>query len=391
MRNSVGLSLLALAAACGASSETPAPPGRDYERIIERMPDGFDARDHHTATPLADGTVLVVGGAGLTGVVARADRFHPGERAFRDGGSLLTPRMAHAAQLLSGGEVLVTGGWDPLAPGTGFDEVLRSTELYDPAASRFTAGPDMRFPRRHHTMTPLADGRVLVAGGIQLRGTGFGASPNTEVYEPVANAFVEGPRMVAASGRWLHSATRLADGRVLLAGGRDNNCGNGCAWSSLASAEIYDPATNAFTATGSLGIARHGHGAALLPDGRVLILGGETTVDLGSGSDQVTTAEVWDPATGRFTPHGATRDGRSLHALARLDDGTFLVVGGRNQNGSPTGTTEIFDAARGTSIAGPEMNDWRIRATATRLPGGEVLIVGGHNSGQPVVAVDLFR
>jgi galactose oxidase-like protein len=362
-----------------------------YERRILRLPDASTARDHHAATLLRDGSVLVTGGIGYEpGALRAADRFDPGARVFRDGGALLVPRMAHAAVLLPKGEVLVTGGWDPAAPGTQFDPVLRSTELYDAAARRFTAGPDMLFPRRHHSMTLLADGRVFVAGGIQLRGLGFGATSNTEVYDPTAHAFVGGPRMVAATGRWLHTATLLADGRVLIAGGRDNNCTGLCTTPALATAEIYDPATNVLAPTGSLLASRYGHSATRLADGRVLVLGGETTEGGGPGGWPVPTAEVWDPATGEFAPAGSLAEGRAHHAIAELGDGTLLLAGGQRNSGNPSGGTEIFDPATGASTPGPEMNDWRIRATATRLATGEVLVVGGNNSGGAVLPVDLF-
>ena len=309
---------------------------RDIVEVSVAAPDV--ARGRQTATLLEDGTVLVVGGRGYTGTgtLARADRFDPVASTFRDGGSLATARHDHAAIRLADGKVLVTGGWDQSTAGTGFDPVLRTTERYDPGASAFTTGPEMVFPRRHHTMTLLEDGRVLVAGGIQLRGSGFGASPNTETYDPAADAFTEGPRMVASSGRWLHSATRLADGRVLVAGGRDNNCRDACPLYALASAEIYDPATGTFAPTGSLNVSRYGHSAALLPDGRVLVLGGATFEDLGTPGDAVTAAEVWDPATGAFSRAGSTREGRAFHALAPLNDGRLLLVGGQNANGSPT-------------------------------------------------------
>ena len=362
-----------------------------YARTMRRVADGSSARDLHTATILEDGTVLVVGGAGPGGAVALADRYLPADGTFVPAGALRTPRIAHGAAPVPGGRVLVGGGWDPGSPGTGFDPALRSTEIWDPSRSAFTPGPDMVFPRRHATFTALPDGRVFVAGGIQLRGTGFGASPNTEVYDPRSSTFVEGPRMVAALGRWLHTATLLEDGRVLLVGGRDNNCGTSCAYASLGTAEIYDPVTARFAATGSLRVSRFGHTATRLADGRVLVLGGTTSEDLGVPSDQVTSAEAWDPATGEFSPAGSTLEGRSFAALADLNDDTVLLVSGYDLYDSPVATTEIFDPRTGASTPGPEGSDWRMRATATKLRTGEVLVVGGNNSGGPVLPVDLFR
>jgi hypothetical protein len=361
---------------------------RDYGTGFERVGDPSRGYDHHTATLLADGTALVVGGFGMGAVHAGTDRYLPEAKEFEPGPDLATPRMEHAATLLADGRLLVTGGWNLLDGGSPFDPSLRSTEILDPDAGGFAAGPDMERPRRNHVMTSLADGRVLVTGGIQLRGTGFGATPHVEVFDPVTGAFAAVGAM--GTGRWRHTATRLADGRVLVVGGRDNNCTIGCEWHALRTAELFDPATGAFEPTGSLTWSRFAHGAALLPDGRVAIFGGTTTEDLGD-TDQVTAVEVYDPATGTFSVAGATFMGRSFGALAPLANGRFLLAGGYNQNGHPTGTSEIWDPTTGTSAPGPEMSDWRFRAVAVVLLSGEVLVVGGNNSGAPVVPVDLYR
>src|SRR6185312_13759719 len=154
-----------------------------------RLPNASDAYDYHTATLLEDGSVLIVGGIGFNGVHKQTDRYLPQERRFVPGPPLSIARMQHAATLLPNGKLLVTGGYDITTPGTQFDPVFKSTEIYDPATAKFSAGPDMWFPRRNHVATLLKDGRVLITGGIQLRGNGFGASGNTEIYDPGANQF----------------------------------------------------------------------------------------------------------------------------------------------------------------------------------------------------------
>jgi hypothetical protein len=362
---------------------------RGYTNSITRLPNARDGYDHHTATLLADGSVLLVGGLGFSAAHKQTERYQPSQNVFEIGPSLATARMNHSAILLPSGNLLVSGGYDLTDGRTAFDPAFRSSELFVAATSTFAAGPDMTVPRRNHVSTLLKDGRVLVTGGIQLRGTGNSATPNTELYDPAANQFVAGDRM--NSPRWLHTATLLVDGRVLLVGGRDNNCtGGGCPVYSLNTAEIFDPATGKYTTTGSLNISRYAHSAALLDDGRVLILGGETTEDIGN-TDQVTTAEVYNPATGTFAPFGNIIFGRGFHALAKLNSGKYLLAGGNNENGSPSPTTEIFDPETGTSTAGPEMNDWRIRAAAVKLKTGEVLIIGGNNSGGPVFPIDLYK
>lgn len=361
---------------------------RDYLGRFERVGDPSDSYDHHTATLLADGSVLIVGGRGFDGVHRQSDRYLPAQRAFEAGPSLATARMNHATTLLPDGRLLVSGGWDFTDGQSPSDPAFASTEIFDPVTSQFAAGPDMNFPRRHHVLTSLADGRVLVTGGIQLRGTGFGATPSVEVFDPTSSAFTATAPM--GTGRWLHTATRLTDGRVLVVGGRDNNCGGGaCEWHSLGTAEIFDPATGSFSPTGSLNVSRFAHSAALLADGRVAIFGGTTTEDIGN-TNQVTAVELFDAASGTFSVSGTTLMGRSYHALIQLNTGKYLLAGGFNQNESPTASTEIFDPEAGTS-AGPEMTDWRFRAVGVKLQSGEVLVVGGNNSGAAVLPADLFR
>lgn len=279
-----------------------------YQASFERVGDPATPYDNHTATLLADGSVLVVGGRGFAGTHAQTERYVPELRAFEPGPSLATARMDHAAALLSEGRLLVSGGWDFTDGSSPFDPALQSTEIYEPTSNRFVAGPTMNHPRRNHVMTPLAGGRVLVTGGIQLRGNGFAATANAEVFDPGTGAFAVVAPM--GTGRWLHTATLLADGRVLVVGGRDNNCTLDCEWHSLGSAEIFDPATGDFAPTGSLGVSRFGHAAARLADGRVVVFGGSTTEDLGN-TDQVTAIEVYDPATGALTPFGTTQMGRT--------------------------------------------------------------------------------
>lgn len=121
-----------------------------------------------------------------------------------------------------------------------------------------------------------------------------------------------------------------------------------------------------------------------------MILGGRTTEDVDPALN-LQAAEVYDPATRQFSLFGSTALARGLHALAPLNNGKYLMVGGYHLNDTPTATTEIFDAAVHTSAAGPEMSDWRIRAAAVRPKSGEVLVIGGNNSGGPVKPVDLFE
>ena len=157
------------------------------------------------------------------------------------------------------------------------------------------------------TATVLLDGRVLVAGGNNTSGN----LASSEIYDPTTGKFTPAGSLVTARTR--NTATLLPDGRVLVVGG--STCGGSC--SSLATAELYDPTTGNFTATGSMGVARVGQTATLLANGRVLVAGG------GFAS-----AELYDPTTGKFTPTGSLGIARGNNTATLLLDGRVLIAGG---------------------------------------------------------------
>lgn len=363
---------------------------RDYGTNVAQAAKPTDGYDYHTASLLNDGSILIVGGRGiLEAVHQQAIRYRPASDMYEVDGALNTKRLAHVAFTLGNGKVVVAGGIDTSVGGSDFDPAIISSEIYDPATKKFTAGPDMKFPRRNHVATQLKDSRVLITGGIQLRGNGFGATLNTEIYDPATSQFTAGKTMT--DGRWLHTATLLTDGRVLIVGGRNNNCTSNCPIFALDSAEIFDPATGNFTQTGFLNYSRYNHTATLLSDGRVLILGGETTEDLGTGNDQVPWAEVYDPATGRFTTWTSLVVPRSSHAVTLLNNGKLWLTGGYRSSGLATDRTEFFDPETGVSVEGPALSDYHIRHTATRLANGEVVIFAGSNSNAPTTAVEILK
>jgi hypothetical protein len=179
-------------------------------------------------------------------------------------------RDGQTATLLSDGRVLVAGG---------------SAELYDPVTGTWTATADMTEPYYGHTATLLLDGTVLVAGGDAPSGPGARAWPHAELYDPISATW----RAVASlvTPRLESAATLLSDGRVLVSGGREHG---GADSALLHAAELYDPGTGRWFAIGDMIAAHSGHSAVLLPDGRVLIVGGES-------SDLQASAEIYDPAT----------------------------------------------------------------------------------------------
>jgi hypothetical protein len=191
-----------------------------------------------------------------------------------------------------------------------------------------------------HTATLLPDGRVLVAGGMQLDREAWPALASAEIYDPQTGAFSPTGRMAGAParffGRYLHTAALLSDGRVLLAGGGDGSD------AGTATAEIYDPATGTFGPTGRMEIRRWVHAASLLPDDRVLVAGGQ--------EGPLATAEIYDPATGAFTRTGWMTTARAAHTTTLLPDGRILVAGG-SSGAEALATAEIYDPA--TESFGP--------------------------------------
>ena len=199
-------------------------------------------------------------------------------------------RSGHTATLLPDGKVLVTGG----SIGYFSGELLASAELYDPGSGSWTATGSMAAARDGHTATLLPDGTVLVAGGVGSSGE----LASAELYDPRSGTWVPTGNMIET--RFTHTATLLRDGTVLVAGGFSG----GDSGSTLASAELFDPDSETWTAAGSMAEARDNPMATLLPDGTVLVAGGFhqegcTPSTPCSGSIvPLASAELYDPRSG---------------------------------------------------------------------------------------------
>jgi hypothetical protein len=270
----------------------------------------------HTATLLPNGMVLLAGGFlnnfwGYGGSTSEngAGLYDSATGVFSGTGNMIANRGGHTATLLANGKVLIAGGADQDQTGTG----LTSAELYDPSTGTFTQTGSMAVGRFLHTATQLQNGKVLIVGGALTSGSDPVAT--AEVYDPATGTFTMTGEM--ATAREQHTATLLADGRVLIVGGAIS--GGAGDLPSTATAEIYDPSTGSFSITGSMAEARTYHTATLLPSGKVLVAG---------GGDENSTAEVYDPATGSFSITGGMEIGRSGHTATLLPNGSILVAGG---------------------------------------------------------------
>ena len=313
----LGLACLPLLSRSGNEAGAGWPSGTGTVTEIAAM---HIARASHSSTLLPNGKVLIAGGfAGSGGEYrpyASAELFDPGTGTFQAVTNMSVGRSAHTASLLKNGKVLIVGGW------TGMNDLRGSAEIYDPATGKFTLTGSMIEPRGSHTATALKDGRVLIVGG------GSGHYPSQTIYRP---------------------------------------------------AEIFDPATGRFTLTGERSVGRHKHAAILLRSGKVLVVGGSDNRDW---HGEYASAELYDPASGTFSATGpmSTPRFKLPEAVTLLPNGRVLVAGGG-------AFAELYDETTGTFTRVPgSLGAARFFASATLLPGGKALISGGYaesDSGLP--------
>jgi len=344
-----------------------------------------EARGLHTATLLPNNKVLVAYGSnsstyteaagyvGLTSVEVYDVSTGTFTEILGDDGLGI---FGHTATLLQNGTVLLTGGfindvWDDY-----LDNVSdNGAGLYDSATGVWSGTGNMTANRGGHTATLLANGKVLIAGGADTDPTGTGLA-SAELYDPGTGTFTQTGSMTV--GRYLHTATLLQNGKVLIVGGALTSASD-----PDATAEIYDPATGTFTMTGAMATAREQHAATLLADGRVLIVGGTTSPPASLSSAWLATgtvnlegtasAEIYDPSTGSFSGTGSMAAARTFHTATLLPSGKVLVAGGGGENS----TAEIYDPATGSFSTTSGMEIGRSGHTATLLPNGSVLVAGG--------------
>jgi len=331
----------AVSAASAVGSVSPATPM-------------LEPRSGHSATLLPDGKVLIAGGMRRNQDFYRsAELYDPRTGKFHPAGDMAMARVGQAAVLLRSGKVLIAGGWI----GHGCTD---SAELYDPATGKFVTISKMTTRRGRPSATLLANGDVLIAGGAD-RGDTPGGIASAEVFHAATLTFE--PVGSMHYGRISHTATLLIDGRVLVAGGRGD--------SLTGTAELYDPKAKRFTLTGSQLTARYKHTAGLLPDGRVLIAGGSDERDW---RGNLSSAEIYDPRTGKFIATSPLNDGRFKlpDEAVQLASGQLLIAGGSKQ-------VEIYNPATGKFlVATGQLNEAWHYMTETRLTDGRVLLTGGY-------------
>lgn len=335
--------------------ELPPPNARGEFQPTGMLPRGASPQ---ALVPQADGSALLVGGQVIL-------RFDPATGQFAEAGRLQIPRTLPATVVLEDGRVLIVGGGQDLRmheprPAEGY-----RAEIYDPATqtTRLTAATIR--PRAWGAATLLDDGRVLVTGG---EAQGF-AVATAEIFDPATEQFVETGSMLRP--RSYHAAVRLSDGRVLLIGGAGSDSGP--------DAELFDPATGRFSAAAPMPLAPSGsfgggQNAALLPDGRVLILEAA-----GEAAELSTPIQFYDPATDEFTLGPSVPSPRHDHRIALLDDGRVLIMGGWGRDAPGQAVDAyIYDPAADAIVATDSLNDPRLAPFVATLADGRVLVVGSQ-------------
>ena len=375
--------LLALAVAACGGGEAEEAPARTAERSdVPASPepavgDGSfiasgeltDRRKDHAVVILGDGRVMVAGGRSSGGGqrvprLKSAELYDPATGRWEYLALMVNADLGReypAATLLGDGRVLVTGG------ANSSNDPQKTTEIYDPAADAWTAGPKLKVWRWKHTHTLLGDGRVLIVGGTD----DLTQLDRVSVYDPATNEISSVAPL--AEGRSNHAAVLLDDGRVLVAGGGKRELED-----AITSAEIYDPASDSWSFAGRLSEPRLFPVSVKLLDGKVLVAGGK---------GKLKGVDIFDPETGRWSTTCPMSVGRSDFAGSLLDDGRVLVSGGEGNLDS----TEIYDPWTGEWSPGPRMNLSRNRHRQTTLPDGRVLITGGQGPDKIAVLTELYE
>jgi hypothetical protein len=331
------------------------------------------ARYQHTDILLPNGKVLVAGNSFHN---LSAELYDNATGTWAATGGLGVPVWGFTLALLPNGKVLAAGG--VFLSG---DAVISyaGAELYDPASEAWTATGSITFARQGHTGTVLFNGLVLVAGGFDRGNT----LASAEVYDPASGAWTSTSSL--GDARYLHTALLLPNGQVLVAGGYHLG--------AIASAELYDPASKTWKTTGSLTTARYNHRAVLLPNGKVLVAGGVNS------NDAIASAELYDPVSETWTPTASLIDTRGEAFTATLlPNGKVLVVAGFTFLGSGgaslLSSAELYDPAKGTWTPTDSVAIAEEYHSATLLPNGQVLIAGGYG-GEPVhvplASAELYR
>jgi N-acetylneuraminic acid mutarotase len=320
------------------------------------------ARELNAQVRLTNGKALAIGGVdNNNNILNSAEIYSPGPGTWALTGSMTDAREYFPAVVLTNGKVLVSGG---LSAG---GSVLAAAELYDPTTGTWSSAGSLSVARVAHTATLLQNGKVLVTGGCTSSPCGSIIAVS-EIYDPASNSWSTTGSLNTA--RYYHSALKLKNGKVLAIGG----------YGGANSCELYDPVKGTWSAVASMSTIRYYNTATLLQDGKVLVTGGtQTRFPMGS-------AEIYDPTANTWTLTGSMVNARYAHAATLLGDGTVLVTGGEGQSIScgkectgyiPFAKAEIYNEMTGKFTATAPLSRAEAYHTMTLLGTGRALANGG--------------
>jgi len=293
------------------------------------------ARALHSAVRLNDGRVLLVGGADATGaVLSTCEIYDPATNSITTTGSMGTPRILHGATVLNDGRVMVAGGTSTLQPDVvaAITGTLSSVEIYNPATGTWSNGAALSGRTLAPALTLLSTGKVMVSGGVSVTiffGIPLGANSTTSVrlYDPANNSWTSGASMAQARAGHQYNQVTLNDGRVLMTGGVNvPSLLNASIAAPIGGAEVYNPTTNSWQ-TVNMPTVRALHSATVLADGRVAACGGAQgtlTVPV-----PIANVDVFDPTTNTWSSAPNLTAARGSHNAALMPDGTLLLLGGQ--------------------------------------------------------------
>jgi len=274
-------------------------------------------RTQARAVLLSNGKVLVVGGCindCLSATTKSAELYNPNSGTFTATGPMVQARAEFAITLLANGQVLVAGGCAAY-DANGCSSTSNKAEIYNPATGKWTATTALRAARHAMNATRLASGKVLVAGGATAASD---ALNSTEIYDPTAKTWTLGNKMVQA--RSDYASIMLGTGKILFMGGENIN------GVSISNSELYNPSTGTFAATGNMTATREEHAAVLLANGNVLVSGGNKKTL--TTQTPLASAELYNPTTGKWTATGSMSSARAGHTSTVLTTGHVLNAGG---------------------------------------------------------------
>lgn len=325
-------------------------------------------REYYSVTALKTGKILIAGGFDGTDVMGTSYLFDPETKAYTETGAMVVPRSGHKTVLLQDGRVLVSQGYGNRSLVTGQPIVdmgpLPNAEVYDPATGTWSsfARFDQWDVNVGGASVALSDGRALILGGETQSGTPWS---NALLFDG-AGTFTTVPFQNLGWGKWF-PMVQLQDGRVFYSGGytgQNRPDGNTDAdWEIMQGAKLYNPVDGTSVAAGTMTSKRMNHTATVLPNGKVLLVGGISHNRVPYGAlyapewEPTATAEIFDPATGTFTPTGSLQLPRTGHDAILLPTGQVQVVGGWTRmevlaDGTPEyfyqNSVETYDPGLGT-------------------------------------------